>query len=439
MSTQDSLVLVALSGWLLACGTASPEAPSDTGAETSSSDVQGSGTEAEVDDAVAPVADVPAIPSEPVDAIEDVTADPIGDAIEDVTADAVIAPVDIIQDTEADSATIDSAVSPEDVPAPTDTEESPSWAALPLCSGGVIAAAIAPQLPKSAGADAFTPWAGDGWEGVTGLITTLQSGDIDTALEALAAVAYTACRGSDAEAELLLFTPTESGTGHARAVWRMGAARALVLEAPHPVFDMDTGVEAATLFEATQARGLIVSGTHRCVSDVPSGCDGTTKVCTGSSAPYPLTDMAHVGVSLFQAFHEAFQAGLEDLAISADNWEYLLISVHGMAGDGISLSNGTSSEGDVDSLPAKLYLALKGALPDAYVTSCNSFEGAVVDKRLCGSTNTQGRHTNGVVEPCTTSALAASGRFAHMEQALEIRQSPAPVAEALLEVFSLVD
>ncbi|MGB0588670.1 MAG: hypothetical protein ACPGU1_03225 [Myxococcota bacterium] len=313
------------------------------------------------------------------------------------------------------------------------------WDALPLCQGGVIDAALAPQLPKSAGADAFTPWSGEGWEGITGLITILQSGEIAGALEALAAVAYTACRGQGDEEGLVLFTPTETGTGHARAVWRLGPARALVLEAPHPVFDMDTGSESATLFESTQARGLIVSGTHRCVSDEPSECDGKTKVCTGSSDPYPLTDMAHVGVSFFQAFHQAFQAGLEELATATDDWEYLLLSVHGMAGDGISLSNGTSDEADVESLPAKLYLALKDALPDAYVTSCNSFDGAVVDLRLCGTTNTQGRHTNGVGAVCTTAAPAASGQFAHMEQTLEIRQNPEPVIQALSAVLSLVD
>ena len=439
---------------LLSCG-AEPISPPP--ADTSEVDVGAPQASEEPHDASAATAfdiDITPETTETADILEGTANEvaPESDSATEPTPDVVMADVEVPQDTSSaptadtaadsvvdDALVLDAAQPPSDASPTNDATVPDPFDALDVCTGGVIDAALAPQIPKSAGPEAFTPWDGDGWMGITGLMTTLLGGDISGALEALSEVNYQACRGQGDEAGLLLFVPTESGTGHARAVWRLGAARPLVLEAPHPVFDMDTGIEAATLFEATQARGLIVSGTHRCVSDVPSGCDGKTKVCTGTSSPYPLTDMAHVGVSFFQAFHEAFQAGLEEVATLTNDWGYLLISVHGMAGDGISLSNGTTSEADVESLPAKLYLALQGALPDAYITSCNSFEGAVVDKRLCGSTNTQGRHTNGVGEVCTDAAPAASGHFAHMEQTLEVRQNPEPVIQALLEVFELVD
>jgi len=460
MQCRD-LVMTMLVFSLLGCGAASNSPPPDNTAErdddspqTSAEPQDASANDATASDAsFAPDVSPDTVPSG--DTLLDIAGEGDGesDTGAELPSEVVLPDAEVTQDvtappttdaTDQDSA-VDSAAAPDTDPEQSDTSlngdatASDPFDELAVCDAGVIDAALAPQIPKSAGPGAFTPWDGDGWLGITGLMTALLGGDISGALAALSAVNYQACRGQGDEEGLLLFVPTESGTGHARAVWRLGAARPLVLEAPHPVFDMDTGIEAATLFGATQARGLIVSGTHRCVSDVPSGCDGKTKVCTGSSEPYPLTDMAHVGVSFFQAFHEAFQAGLEEVANVTNNWGYLLISVHGMAGDGISLSNGTTSEADVESLPAKLYLALKDALPDAYITSCNSFEGAVVDKRLCGSTNTQGRHTNGVGEVCTDAAPAASGHFAHMEQTLEIRQNPEPVIQALLEVFELVD
>jgi hypothetical protein len=43
---------------------------------------------------------------------------------------------------------------------------------------------------------------------------------------------------------------------------------------------------------------------------------------------------------------------------------------------------------------------------------------------LVGSTNVQGRYTNGVGAPCTEAAGAATGTFIHVEQRLDFRQSP---------------
>ena len=60
----------------------------------------------------------------------------------------------------------------------------------------------------------------------------------------------------------------------------------------------------------------------------------------------------------------------------------------------------------------------------------------LVDERLCGTTNVQGRHLNGSAEPCVDAADAASGRFVHLEQSQSLRQQPVVVAEAIAAAIS---
>ena len=108
---------------------------------------------------------------------------------------------------------------------------------------------------------------------------------------------------------------------------RQSTARALIVEAPHPVFDTDTDEEALRIFTDLPARALVISGTHRCASSAASPCDGQTSACTGSSQSYPVSDMAHVTSSAFQAAHQALAAALPSA------W---VLNVHGMGGSGVS-------------------------------------------------------------------------------------------------------
>jgi hypothetical protein len=137
--------------------------------------------------------------------------------------------------------------------------------------------------------------------------------------------------------------------------------------------------------------------------------------------------MAHVTESTFQAAHEALAE-----AHPAD-W---VLSVHGMSGDGVSLSDGTTLPGDGSSAAARVGVAMVAALPEEYVTSCNDWPGAVVDARLCGTTNTQGRHVNGAADPCEDAATAAAGRFVHMEQSPAVRGQQGAVIGALRAALS---
>jgi len=179
--------------------------------------------------------------------------------------------------------------------------------------------------------------------------------------------------------------------------------------------------EALQIFQTLSSRALIVSGTHRCGSSTPSGCSGSTSAC-GESADYSISDPAHTVESLFHAAHSTL----------ADHFsEDIVISVHGMGGDGVSLSNGTKLDVDGGSLVARFAAELTGFYPDQYITTCNGYPDAMVDARLCGSTNVQGRHLNASTDSCTEADTEASQRFIHMEQTRGIRQDPGNVVSAL--------
>jgi len=48
----------------------------------------------------------------------------------------------------------------------------------------------------------------------------------------------------------------------------------LVIEAPHPLYDSNTGKESLIVFKISGARALFISGTHRCNSSVFTPCSG---------------------------------------------------------------------------------------------------------------------------------------------------------------------
>jgi len=302
------------------------------------------------------------------------------------------------------------------------TEPVDLTAELPVCPLGVLDAFSSSEIdPPSSGSGEYTLPSEEVLDSIQASIQALAGAEAAESVLQAAQAGYDLCRGEGTDSAVALWRPEESGTGRAVFAWRTAGARGLILEAPHPNYDMQTLVESSGLFDALQARALIGSGTHRCGSDVVSGCSGTTGAC-GDSAPYTISDPAHSTETVFHAAHEA----LSELHATD-----IVISVHGMAGDGVSLSNGTTDDVDSDSLVAQLATALAEAYPSDEVTSCNDFDGANNENRLCGTTNVQGRHLNGSLEPCGTAASAASGRFIHMEQELSIRQNPGPLTAVL--------
>jgi len=254
------------------------------------------------------------------------------------------------------------------------------------------------------------------------LLRASASGD-GAAIDAAAADAgYRVCVGEGPQAGLTLFEPLALDEGRARVVVRPAGAP-VILEAPHPRFDTTTLEQSIDLFEALGARALIASGTHRCAGTTPSGCDGTTSAC-GAPAPYRDSDPAHQIVSMFHAAHVALSEIFSDAVV---------VSVHGFGQDGASVSDGTTADVDADAPSARLAAALAARVAD--VTSCNDGAGVPVDVRLCGTTNTQGRHLNGSPDACLEPGSTTRGRFIHLEQSRAVRDDRESVIAAFRDAL----
>ena len=205
-------------------------------------------------------------------------------------------------------------------------------------------------------------------------------------------------------------------------------ARGLVLEVPHPLYDIGTPDQGRAGFLVSQGRALIVAGSHRCASFTPSGCDGSTSACGAISGPYPVSDSAHIATELFHFVHTRIAA----------QWPSTVIfSLHGMTDTGVSISNGTTTTiaSDAPRVIPDVVAAYQRNFPTATVTTCNDYAGAPIQERLCGTTNVQGRQLNGATDPCISAATDVSHRFVHVEQDSELRDYPDSFAALLQELF----
>ncbi len=180
----------------------------------------------------------------------------------------------------------------------------------------------------------------------------------------------------------------------------------LVLQAPHPQYDTNTGKQAVYCFKRLIPLALFISGTHRCNHSQSSVCSGTASVC-GNSGPYRVSDNPH---NVTSVFHRATE-------VLSDKYpNSIFIQLHGFAklssDPYLIMSNGTRVTPTVD------YCSLiKEALLD--VDNTLTFKIAHIDQswtRLIAFTNTQGRYINNSSNPCTSNATTTEGRFVHIEQ-----------------------
>lgn len=196
------------------------------------------------------------------------------------------------------------------------------------------------------------------------------------------------------------------------------------IEIPHPKFDTLTETQGASLFMQINGYFLMMAGANRCANAAYSGCSGTTTACLGTSAPYPVSDVAHTVESPFHWTHEA----LHDPLLVPHNMGF--INLHGHSSEAcedVFLSSTVSNVAD------GLIRALHTALihPDWTV----GFAGdGITTCSLTGTTNVQGRFTNESPNPCTKAATKSNGRFIHIEQSLRVRQS-APLTNRIGEAL----
>ena len=183
--------------------------------------------------------------------------------------------------------------------------------------------------------------------------------------------------------------------------------REIAIEVPHPLFETNTPSEGADIFRRTRARFFLMSGAHRCSNAAHSTCDGTSNVC--GDGVYHVSDMAHIVASAYQVAHEVFTDKY------AQGYTFSLHGTGQAVCNDIFLSNGIGS----DSKP------ILHSLRDAMNASGNIVVSVAGDGTstctLTGSTNVQGRYTNGSTDPCQTSVVSNSGYFIHAEQQRRVR------------------
>ena len=293
---------------------------------------------------------------------------------------------------------------------------------LPECVGPVAEAFTSGAIdPPDQDSDGYVVPPAEVLDAVRAAMEAALEGEGGAAPAHLEGTGYEVCRGVGDDEGLILWRPEETGLGHPVVVWRHYAPSPLVLGVPHPNFELGTLQEGVLLFEQLRARALIASGTHRCANTGESGCEGETGVCSGSSEPFRESDMAHTVDSLFQVSHEVLFDAFPD------DW---IVSVHGMDGNGVSVSDGTTHASHVDAPVAKLGAALMEAFPAEEVTSCNDWPGAEVDERYCGEYDVQGRMVNGSNWPCLVAPSSTTDRFIHLEQSIWVRAQYELVVDA---------
>ena len=315
------------------------------------------------------------------------------------------APVDAGSDAVADAGLGPDADAAVDPVAPCEDSIVALLPGVRTAAPGPDSSGFAPPDPQSTGA-------------LRTAIQDLLADESQAALTAAGAAGYTVCRDGDA----VLLRPVETIAGHAWIALRPSVARSILVGLPHVSFELRTLDEGLLAWTQLNARALVVAGTHRCANPVASGCSGSTGVCGVSSEPYRESDMAHTESSYFHAAHAALLAAAAALVV---------LSLHGMSGSGISLSDGTTDPVAPTSLLAATAQELATALPAENITACNAGAGVTQEVRLCGTTNTQGRLVNGSVAPCTQTAPATADRFLHLEQSLTIRNNAQTVVDAL--------
>jgi hypothetical protein len=205
--------------------------------------------------------------------------------------------------------------------------------------------------------------------------------------------------------------------------------RNVVIEVPHPLWDLNTPEEGVAIFQGLGARALFIAGTHRCANpSTASGCSGTSTSCLDGSISVRISDAPHFTGNFMYAAHGATMQ-LVPASVA--------LNLHGnrLEPYPIELSDGTRVAAADTSLVNRLRSALRARMDGGDAGSCNWPEDALTAQNLCGTTNVQGRLSNGSALPCTTAADASSGLFLHLEQHQDIRDNPAVLIDALQEVI----
>lgn len=217
--------------------------------------------------------------------------------------------------------------------------------------------------------------------------------------------------GNDGQRYLMLKERTPISLGWGTYLMRAEQpVRELVIEVPHPRYDLGTKEEGVDMFRELNARALLIAGTHRCANTTYSPDEGTTKACNGSREPYRTSDVAHATQSIFHRTHQL-------LVPPQGNSRALQLHAHGRtACPDLFISNTTNTP---STFTIQLYTTMRTHCPHLSVGYPNDGHSTCP---LVGSTNVQGQYSNTPFAP---------ERFIHLEQSRHLRDNPACLIEAL--------
>lgn len=195
-------------------------------------------------------------------------------------------------------------------------------------------------------------------------------------------------------------------------------AKDLSIDTAHPFYD-GTDEQTVSVFAGTNAKSMVISGSHRKGSNTNSTCDGNMSASPTTRIPYRISDGAHV----IGGMQHALKAIMDHYA--ALSRDYTAIQFHGMgstvcAGVDAFFTYGTS----VIPNPNEKIDILRDAV-DAEFDGLFTVPGDATYCGFVGGTNTGGRMINGVAidDACEVAATAYTGRFIHIEAKAHMRDS----------------
>lgn len=253
-----------------------------------------------------------------------------------------------------------------------------------------------------------------------GLQAAIQN-DVQEAQQALSECDYAIGRVVEPDRTYLVIFEDEPTAVGATVVLAAAEASDILVEAPHPIFESATVLQAATAMRLLNARAAIVAGAHRCASADVSPCSGKTSVCGTKDAPYPVSDVAHHTANTFHSAHEV---------LTASTTKAIVVQFHIMGSNEntkVVVSDSTTRDeaGDAQ-LTGRLRDALRAELggPPETVVSCqDQNDRRFKFRRLCGTANVQARQLYGSNDACTAEGPSPTGRFIHLEQHFELLET----------------
>jgi len=182
-------------------------------------------------------------------------------------------------------------------------------------------------------------------------------------------------------------------------VFRSGSSQNVVIEAPHPIADKNTSQVALDLYQALDAKVLLVAGAHR-----DANKDGSA-------------DIAHAPESIFQTVHLTLLQFTQQ-----NNIAMVFLQIHGFAASDhphypqIVIGHNWKNDQEKDIFLENISSALKDNNIQAGVCNGSNY------KDLCGEKNLQSTTTDGSL-------------FIHLELNESIRQDDKALIKSLKQVL----